>query len=301
MTEAELPQPSGLTLIIPCYNEVGAIVDTIAQVQTVLDAARPAGGHEIIVVDDGSSDGTRGLLDELAVGADRLRVLHHWRNKGYGASLKTGIASARGEWIAITDADGTYPNERLPDLLAAVGDTVDMAVGARIGKDVRYSKLRAFPKIFLRAYAQWVTREPIPDINSGLRVFRRSLAERHRHILPDGFSFTTTITIASLMEQRRVAFVPISYAPRIGTSKIHPIKDTLRFVALIVRTGMYFAPLRMLSPLLLVGWLGFFASLTVDVFIRADLRELTLMLLTVSLNVTVLGLVADMTRRRTER
>ena len=210
------------------------------------------------------------------------------------AAASSGVAAR----IAITDADGTYPHDRMPDLMAV---DATMVVGARIGENVTYSKLRAFPKVFLRAYAQWLTREPIPDINSGMRVFDRDLAMRHLHILPSGFSFTTTITMAALMEELDVSFVPISYARRVGASKIAPVRDTLRFLSLIVRTGMYFAPLRVLTPLLLIAWGLFLLSFGYDVLWRADLRELTLLWLTIALNLSVLGLIADMTRRRTER
>ncbi|GLV21799.1 hypothetical protein TomMM35A_16550 [Sphingobium sp. TomMM35A] len=183
------------------------------------------------------------------------------------------------------------------DLLLTPGT---MVVGARIGDGVDYSKIRAIPKIFLRRYAQWVTRQEIPDINSGMRVFDRDLALRHIHILPSGFSFTTTITMAALMEDRDVVFKPISYSKRIGSSKIAPIRDTLRFISLIVRTGMYFAPLRILSPLIFLSWLLLTGSAIYDIT-RWNLTDLTVSLLVVALNLSVLALVADMTRRRTER
>jgi glycosyltransferase involved in cell wall biosynthesis len=286
------------TILIPCYNEVGAIEDTVRQLDAILLAAFGPDDFEILVIDDGSSDGSDRVLAALTGEMSRLHVIRHARNRGYGASLKTGVRRARGNRIAITDADGTYPHARMPDLLAI---DATMVVGARIGEGVDYSKLRAFPKIFLRRYAQWVTQEPIPDINSGMRVFDRALALRHIHILPDGFSFTTTITIASLMEDQEVAFVPISYTRRIGASKIAPIRDTLRFLMLILRTGMYFAPLRMVSPVLSLLALLLVGSVVFDVFVRHDVADLTISLLTITLNVGLLALIADMVRRRTER
>ena len=285
------------TLIIPCFNEVHAIAATLRTLDKMLGEEFGADVFEIIVVDDGSTDGSGDIIEGTARELSCVRIIRHARNRGYGASLKSGVRAARGRRIAITDADGTYPHNRMVDLLSTPGT---MVVGARIGEGVNYSQIRAIPKIFLRRYAQWVTREEIPDINSGMRVFDRDLALRHIHILPSGFSFTTTITMAALMEEQDVVFMPISYSKRIGSSKIAPIRDTLRFISLIVRTGMYFAPLRILSPLILVSWLLLTGSAIYD-FTRWNLTDLTVSLLIVALNLSVLALVADMTRRRTER
>lgn len=294
---SDLPTPIALSVIIPCYNEVDAIEDTVRALDALLIANFDGNEFEILVVDDGSTDGSGPIITAVAAELPRVRLLRHEHNMGYGASLKTGVRKARGRRIAITDADGTYPHNRLPELIRTEGD---MVVGARVGPGVIYSKLRKVPKIFLRRYAQWVTGCEIPDINSGMRVFDRDLALRHLHILPSGFSFTTTITMAAMMEDNDVRYVPISYAPRIGSSKIAPIKDTLRFVSLIVRTGMYFAPLRILSPLIQTAWLLLMGSAMYDV-LHHNFTDLTVSLLTIALNLSVLALVADMTRRRTER
>ena len=162
--------------------------------------------------------------------------------------LKTGVRHARAPLIAITDADGTYPNDRLVELIDLCSE-FDMVVGARMGSDVSYSTLRSFPKFFLRRWMTWIARTSIPDINSGMRVFRRSLALKFFGILPDTFSFTVTLTLAALTNHYAVKFVPISYRQRIGKSKIRPIRDTLRFGMLVLRTGTYFAPMRVYGPL----------------------------------------------------
>lgn len=291
------PGSLALTLIIPCFNEVHAIEDTLRTLDRLLCDRFGPDDFEILVVDDGSTDGSGAIIEAVATDLPRVHMLRSAHNRGYGASLKAGVRSARGRRIAITDADGTYPHHRMTDLLVIPGA---MVVGARIGEGVNYSKLRSIPKIFLRHYAQWVTGRKIPDINSGMRVFDRDLALRHIHILPSGFSFTTTITMAALMEEQDVVFEPISYSKRIGSSKIAPIRDTLRFISLIVRTGMYFAPLRILSPLILSSWLLLAASASYDIA-RWNLTDLTVSLLVVALNLSALALVADMTRRRTER
>ncbi|NJR66228.1 MAG: glycosyltransferase family 2 protein [Leptolyngbyaceae cyanobacterium CRU_2_3] len=216
---------STLSLIIPAYNEQLGIVPVLEHLQRILDGARCE--YEIIVVNDGSTDDTGKLLRSHP----GIRLIEHRRNLGYGAALKTGIRNAQHSLIVITDADGTYPNERIPELVA-IATQVDMVVGARIGANVRYSKIRRIPKWFLVNFAQWLTRTKIPDLNSGLRVFRRNVVERFLNILPDTFSFTTSITVAMLMNNYMVHYEPIDYHMRGGQkAKLKPIRDTLRFCA----------------------------------------------------------------------
>ena len=173
-----------------------------------------------------------------------------------------------------------------------------MVVGARIGDDVQYPLIRKIPKVFMRSYAMWITRQDIPDLNSGMRVFRRSVVERFFNVLPDGFSFTTTITLAMMTNRYRVVFVPIGYSARIGKSKIKPIRDTLRFLQLILRTGMYFAPLRVYGPVLWVIFILFLGSLSYDVFVLRDLTEKTLLLMMLFITSTMFALLADMLDKR---
>lgn len=258
----------------------------------------PAGdGWELILVDDGSTDATPRLCVACAAGDDRVRVVHHERNRGYGAALKTGLRWARSELVVITDADGTYPNERVPELVELCEDA-DMVVGARTGEGVTYPLIRKIPKVFLVHWASWLAGRRIPDMNSGLRVFRRPVAERFLRVLPDGFSFTTTITLCLMRNHFRVLYVPIGYEPRIGKSKIRPIRDTLRFTQLILRTGMYFAPLRLLTPLVAALGFLFAASLAFDVFVLGDLTDKTVMLLLAGMNVVIFALLADMIDKR---
>lgn len=285
------------SVIVPAYNEEGAIERTI---QTLAAELKTDLAYEIIVVDDGSSDNTAAVLANLATRFERLRVVQHEVNRGYGAALKTGMRYAASELIAITDADGTYPNHRLPELVEKCRNH-DMVVGARTGDDVQYSKLRAFPKIFLRAWVSWLAGRNVPDINSGMRVFRRSIAQRFVGILPDGFSFTITITLAMMTTWRRVEYVPISYAKRIGKSKIKPIRDTSRFIKIILRTGIYFAPLRAFSPVLLAMLFLSFASFGYDVFWLSDITDKTVLLFLFTMNVGMFMLIADMIDKRTSR
>ncbi len=281
-------------VIIPCYNEQLAIGETIDALRAAL---REAADYELIVVDDGSTDETPAILGRIAAEDPRIRVRTHHRNQGYGAALKTGIRASRAQLLAITDADGTYPNDRLLDLLRAV-ENADMVVGTRTGEDVTYSKIRAIPKFFLRHYCSFIAGEPIPDINSGLRVFRKDVLKRYLRILPDGFSFTTTITLAMMTNDHRVLFVPIGYRPRVGRSKIRPIRDTLNFIQLILRTGTYFAPLRVFMPIAFALGFGCMLSFAYDVFALHNVTDKTLMLLLSSLNAGMFALLADMISKR---
>lgn len=290
--EPARPFQRAVSVVVPAHNEEHGIRPVLTTLIQTLNAL-PGVTYEVIVVDDGSSDGT----SEAAQDLPGVSVVRHDTNLGYGAALKTGLRHARYDWICITDADGTYPNERIGDLLAAT-DSAHMVVGARTAPGVQDTWLRRLPRTLLRRYAAWVTRRRIPDMNSGLRIFRKDLAERFLHLLPDGFSFTTTITIALLMSHYTVCFIPIGYARRVGRSKIDPIGDTLRFLVLILRTGMYFAPLRTLVPPTVVLFLCFVGSAVYDVFHLHNLTDKTLILLVLSVNAGTLALVADMIHKR---
>ena len=280
------------SIIVPGYDEEHSIADTIGNIRSVMRRANLS-SYELVIVNDGSRDGTREVLEKLKQADTSLLVIHHEFNRGYGAALKTGIRASHGWLIAITDADGTYPNDRLPDLIELCAD------GARTSDNVTYSRLRMIPKVFLRAYASWIARTTIPDLNSGLRVFRRDLVEKYLSILPDGFSFTTTITLALLTNNYRVTFEPIDYFERIGQSKIKPIRDTLKFIQLIARTGMYFAPARVLFPVLLATGLSAILSLGYDLFVLDDLTDKSVILVMFTMNTAMFAMLADMLDKRT--
>jgi glycosyltransferase involved in cell wall biosynthesis len=276
-----------LSVIVPVFNEADYISQTIKSLNAILQKMDIE--YEIVVVDDGSTDGSLEKIPELK----NLIVLKHRRNKGYGAAIKSGLLTAKYENICITDADGTYPLEMIPKLFSETEDS-DMVVGSRTGKNVQYSWLRHIPKFFLRHYVNFITNTKVPDINSGLRIFKRSKALRFFKLYPDGFSLTTTITIAFITNGYSISFHPISYGKRVGHSKIQPIRDTLRFFQLITRLGMYFAPLKVLLPFILGLGMLFIVSFGYDILYLRDITDKSVLLLLFTLNTTFFALLADM-------
>lgn len=287
------PGKPKFTVVVPCYNEEDGILGTLDILRAHLGNPNE---YQLLVVNDGSKDGSKEVLEGAAARDPRLKVVHHARNQGYGAALKTGIRRADSDLIVITDADGTYPNDRIPELVS-YAEEYDMVVGARVGAEVQYPFIRKVPKVFLRRYASWLARVDIPDINSGLRVFRKDVAQRYFNILPDGFSFTTTITLAMLQNHYLVKFVPIGYKARIGRSKIKPIRDTIKFTQLISRTGMYFAPLRLLAIPGVIVLAMFLGSTGYDIYHR-DMTDTTVILAVTFFNIMMFALLADMIDKR---
>lgn len=291
---AEEASLDAVSVVVPVFNEEDGVAQTLNELHRVL--GQTGYTYEIVVVDDGSRDRTA----EILTGRSDIHLLQHRRNRGYGAALKTGIAHAKYPLVAITDADGTYPNDRLSELIALTQEA-DMVVGARTGANVTYSKLRSIPKYFLVAFAQWIAQQPIPDINSGMRVFRTSVLKKFLGILPDTFSFTTTITLAMLTNNYVVHYHPIDYFHRKGHSKIKPIRDTLRFVQLILRTGVYFAPLRIFLPIAGLFFGAFGVSLLIDILVLQDITDTTLLMFVTAIQITIFALLADMIDKRTTR
>ena len=282
----------GVSVVIPCYNEEHAIAQTFADVERALNTCGL--DYEIIAVNDGSKDGTGAKLDTLAKTDTRLRVIQSPFNRGYGASLKAGIAEARFDRIVITDADGTYPNDRIPDLLREL-ENADMVVGARIGSNVNIPLARRPVKWLLLQYARWLCRADIKDVNSGLRAFWVRHVRSVWSMLPNGFSFTTTITIASHINLLHVVYLPIDYYKRVGHSSIRPIRDTARFFFLVGRTIMFFKPLQVFGFLgvmlmLLAVAVGVAGKLLVDKI--PDVAAVSLF--TTGVNFLGLGLIGDL-------
>jgi glycosyltransferase involved in cell wall biosynthesis len=280
-----------ISIVIPCYNEAKGVARSLDE---ILVALNEKNDFEIITINDGSTDNTLAFLEEHALRKPQVRVVNNNINLGYGASLKKGIQQAKGEIIVITDADCTYPAKQIPILLEKL-DTVDMAVGARTGSKVQIPLIRRPAKWALLKYARWMARADIKDLNSGLRAFRKKDALRFFPLLPDGFSFTSTITLAMHINDMQVCYHPIDYKKRIGKSSIRPIRDTLAFFSLVLRTTMYFRPLQVfgtLSGVLLACAIG--VGATGKLYLGEVPDVATMSLVSTSLIFLGLGLIGDL-------
>lgn len=279
-----------VSIVIPAFNEKGAIKPVVEALLAVMDESGLV--YEVIVVDDGSEDETAVIAESIP----GITVLRHSQNKGYGASLKTGIRHAHHDLICITDADGTYPNDRIPDLVQRQQkDDLAMVVGARTGETVQIPLIRRPAKYALRTLANYLSGMEIPDLNSGLRVFKRDISLNYFRRLPAGFSFTTSITLAMLTNDYNVLFVPIDYFARTGQSKIRPIQDTINFFSLVVRMVLSYRPLRVFIPLAIMFSILSAGKVIYDInAYDFHLATSTVVLLTLTFQVIILGLIADL-------
>jgi glycosyltransferase involved in cell wall biosynthesis len=297
------PDRLPVSVVIPAFREEASVRAQVAAIRNVLIAQGIP--HEILVVDDGSDDAT--AAEALMAGA---RVLRHTTNRGYGAALKTGIRLARFNQIVICDADGTYPAEAIPALLAQLAEA-DMAVGARTGADVHIPFVRRPAKWLLGRLAVHVAGQAIPDLNSGLRAFRRDVVQQYFPVLSNRFSFTTTVTLAYMADDYHVVYHPINYYERIGRSKITP-RHFMDFVILVLRMAMLFQPLKVFVPLaFFVGGLGM-AKVIYDIasfslrtgalnwsfLYQPVLSTSAILLLLVALQFVLIGMLADGIVRR---
>jgi glycosyltransferase involved in cell wall biosynthesis len=221
-------------------------------------------------------------------------VIQLTENGGYGAALKAGIEATRSDYVVITDADGTYPPEDIPGLVERM-ERVDMVVGSRTMSDVSIARIRRPAKMVLNGLASYLSGRHIPDLNSGLRVMRRSTLMKFIHLLPSGFSFTSTITLAMLCTNHKVTYVPVECAPRVGSSKIRP-SDFTAFLMLVLRTVVLFNPLKVFLPLGGLLFLAGVIKLVYDIFLW-NLSESAVMALLAAVIVWSVGLLADMIAR----
>jgi len=237
------------TVVIPAFNEGACIVGVLQQLQSAL---REQQAHaEIIVVDDGSTDGTAGQAESIS----GVRVIRHPENKGYGAAIKTGIRSARTEWCITYDADSQHTPDLLLSLLPHCTEPNHMVVGMRTGYKGPW--IRQPGKRLLQWVANYLVQRKIPDLNSGMRAFRRDQFLHFEHLFPNGFSLSTTSTVCFFKENLNVVYVPIRIRPRVGRSTVCA-HDAVKTFMLMVRLIMLFSPLRIFLPMTLL-----FAALTI--------------------------------------
>lgn len=228
-----------LSVVIPAYNEEAGIAMVVAGIRRELERAgwRREEDYEVLVVDDGSADATA-----AAAGGD-ARVVRHPCNLGYGKALLTGFREARFDWVLTIDGDGSYPPEEIGKLLP-FAPAFDMVVGARQGTFFWGDPHRALLRWIQLWLSSFIAGIDIPDVNSGLRLVRKASERLHMPVRCYGYSFSTTITLSFIRESLPVKFVPIEYCRRVGRSKVHFVRDTLRTLQLMLEIILYFNPLK---------------------------------------------------------
>lgn len=271
-----------LTVVMPAYNEAQVITKVIG------DLKEKDKNYEIIVVDDGSTDNTYELARQTGV-----KVVRHLHNKGYGAALKTGIRHAETDFICIMDADGQHRAEDVERLFREIENSnYDMVVGVRTGKS-HFPISRRFGKFILKLVANYLAERKIPDLNSGFRIFKKGVVNKFMHILPNGFSFTTTITLALIKEGYEIAYVPITTLKRTGKSTVKPIKHGIQTLLLVIRIITLFDPLKIFLPIsiFLIAIGGIY--LAYGVIIYRNIPESSMIAILLGVMFFFLGILSD--------
>jgi glycosyltransferase involved in cell wall biosynthesis len=277
-----------VSIVLPVYNEVGHIEEELKRIGESMDRSNLS--YEIIVIDDGSSDGTGDLLE----GVPGIRLMRFAQNRGSGSARKYGTLAAGGNVVVWSDADMSYPNDKIPDLVAEL-DGWDQVVGARTSEEGAVKLLRKPAKWLIRKLASYLTAVKIPDLNSGFRAMRREVAEQFVYLLPRGFSCVTTITMAFLSNGYSVKYVPIEYAKRAGHSKFHWWRDTRLYLLQVMRMVLLYSPLKIfMPPAVFLGLVG--AGKLVFDLVQKDFRVATntLVVLGVAIAFAIMGMLADL-------
>jgi glycosyltransferase involved in cell wall biosynthesis len=277
-----------VSVVLPVYNEKGHLRAEVDRCRAALEGSEYT--FEIIVVDDGSNDGSGEALHEI----EGIRLIQFLKNRGSGAARKAGTAAAKGRVVVWTDVDMTYPNEQIPQLVKEL-EGWDQVVGARTSEQGTAKLARVPAKWLIRRLASYLVETPIPDLNSGMRAFRADVAKQYLHLLPTGFSHVTTITMAFLANGYSVKYMPIEYHPRAGESKFHWWKDTKRYITQVVRMCLSYNPLRVFLPLFVILALVGAGKMVFD-WIDHDFRLATntLLILFAAFQLLAIGLLADL-------
>src|SRR5580698_10598769 len=296
MTEAiEAARDPYVTIVLPCYNEQGHVIEEIERISEAMDAS--GYDYELVAYDDASTDDTLAALEDAAPRFPNLRIVHFQRNGGSGTVRRIGTRQARGSIVVWTDADMTYPNERIPELVKELETNpyLDQVVGARTTEEGTHKFLRVPAKWSIRKLAEILTNTKIPDLNSGLRAFRREVSLPYLRLLPPGFSCVTTITMAFLSNQHAIDYLPIDYAKRAGVSKFHFVHDAYRYILQVLRMVMYFNPIKVLMPLALwIFAIGVVKGIVDIVRYHFRLTTSTILLILAGLIIGAIALLADL-------
>ena len=275
-----------LSIILPAFNEDNVIGQVINEIHTVLQKDYQ-GSYEILVIDDGSEDSTAEFAEKAGA-----RVISHPHNIGNGAAVKTGIRESSGKILVMMDADGQHSPEDIPRMLKEI-ERYDMVVGARNSSSDTDLHRDIGNKIY-NALATYVSDRKIEDLTSGFRAIKRNIAWKFVYLLPNTFSYPSTITLAVLRSGGSLTYIPIETKRRIGKSKIRLIKDGLRFLIIILRISSYYSPLKIFLPMSALMFLtGFGYGLYKVLFLNTRYGPTSAMIMTVSVVVFMVGLVSE--------
>lgn len=277
-----------VSIVLPVYNEIDHLDEELDRIRAAFEASKYS--YEIIVVDDASTDGSTERLQEIPW----IRLIEFGTNRGAGAARKIGTEAAHADIVLWTDVDMSYPNDDLPELVGAL-DGYDQVVGARTSEEGTHKVARVPAKWTIRKIAEYLSQTKIPDLNSGFRAFRREVADQFLHLLPDGFSHVTTLTMAFLANGYSVGYVDIPYGKRSGKSKFRFVADTRLYLQQVTRMVMMWNPLRVLMPFATVLFLIGFAKVIYDLFDK-NLRigTNTLLVMVAAGMIFIVALLADL-------
>ncbi len=270
-----------LSIVIPAKNEAAAIADVVASARSEYPEA------EIIVVDDGSTDATADLAETAGA-----TVVRHPESLGNGAAVKSGARAAKGEILALMDGDGQHDPRQLGKLLAKLDEGYQMAVGAR-DSGSHASVGRWFANGLYNEIASRLTGRHVPDLTSGFRAVRASMFRQFLYLLPNGFSYPTTITMAFLRSGYPVCFEPITAAERSGKSHIRPIRDGIRFLVIIFKIATLYSPLKIFMPvsaLFFTTGLGYYAY---TYFTEGRFTNMSMLVISASVIIFLIGLISE--------
>ncbi len=274
-----------ISIVLPARDEAKNLEALLPRLKSM--AAELKRDTEIIVVDDGSVDGTRELC-----AAHGVRVVSHPYPCGNGAAVKSGARAARGDVLAFMDGDGQHDPASIPGLLAKLDEGYDMVVGARTAE--HHAGVHRFAaNTFYNLFASWMVNRPMPDLTSGLRVVRAEKFRRFLYLLPNGFSYPTTITMSFFRCGYPVAYVPVTVHRRAGRSHIRLFRDGLRFLLIIFKIGTLYSPLKLFAPISAAFFLGGLGYYLYTYLVYHRFTNMSALLLITSVLVFVLGLLSE--------
>ena len=282
-------QPT-LTIILPMYNEAATIKTVLQTLLDMMDTQLAHVPFELIVVDDGSSDGSAEQVRQLE--DNRLRVQQHPYNIGNGAAIKTGIRLAQGKFVLLMDADGQHKPSDIPRLLEHT-DRYDMVVGART-RESDTAVHRDIANTVYNTFASYVCGRKIEDLTSGFRVIKTDIAKSMVYMLPNTFSYPTTITLAVVRSGYSLKYIPIVAQKRVGKSKIKLLRDGSRFFLILFKIATLFSPLKIFVPASISTFLlGFGYGLFKVLILGTRYGPTSAMLMTFSLIIFLMGLISE--------